>query len=804
MIRYNSSCLKFVFTLLMAMLTANSFAFLFGQKAHFSFQLLEAALLNNEQEHYLNQELKEYDLIELEIPLQTMYEQTKSHPDSLDFSLNIMGQIYDVEAIRNNFFAHNYSYKIANRPNAKPRPVEDYGLYKGTVKSEGKSGVIRFSLRKETFIGMIQINGEEFYFEQLSRHFEDLSNTVFIFYNAAKLHKTEHTCGAKHDKELKKQQLPKSNSTHKTLADCIVANKAFAIDGAMVDKFGSIQAAENEVFDIFNIVELRYLDPLLNITYEVTAVYISPDTASDPWLYVQDLGVYLDDFSYWGLTGGFGTADYAVASLWSDKTFIGTPVGMAYLFGVCDSYDGYNVNLHFSNLLVRLVNVHAHELGHNWGADHSAVPSSQYIMSESVGMLNNEWHTEAVDDILWFMDFISCYSSNCQVTPTAQFFVSEQSNCAFTFQFQDNSVGYPNAWFWDFGDGNTSTQQNPLHTYSQAGNYTVSLTVSNAFGSSTEQKTGYVSVIISSEPTTTDNERCGPGPILLTATGSPNIVWYDEAIGGNIVNVGNTYMPLLNETTTFYVESEPNSQNTMQLGPVDTAYASGGFYNTPDFLGLKFDVLEPCLLESVKMYTEVPGNREIVIRDSTLQIIYQTTQFLSIGENIVTLNTVLLPGSEYILCPLENTVSFYLNFDSDYPYELPGLISITGNTNSNTPNQYYFFYDWSVKPFSCSSERSSVTGFINDCAGAISHEALGIQVYPNPATSNFIIDLANSNLTSHSSVSIYSSIGSLVWSGDLTHGEQSIKVDASNWAHGVYYIKAIFETGPVLIKLVKE
>ena len=34
-------------------------------------------------------------------------------------------------------------------------------------------------------------------------------------------------------------------------------------------------------------------------------------------------------------------------------------------------------------------------------------------------------------------------------------------------------------WAWDFGDGNTSTEQNPMHNYSMAGNYTVTLTVTD-------------------------------------------------------------------------------------------------------------------------------------------------------------------------------------------------------------------------------------------------------------------------------------------------------------------------------------
>jgi len=54
------------------------------------------------------------------------------------------------------------------------------------------------------------------------------------------------------------------------------------------------------------------------------------------------------------------------------------------------------------------------------------------------------------------------------------------AQCGFTdVQFTDLSTGNVISWFWDFGDGNTSTQQNPLHNYNQAGTYTVMLVASN-------------------------------------------------------------------------------------------------------------------------------------------------------------------------------------------------------------------------------------------------------------------------------------------------------------------------------------
>jgi PKD repeat protein len=53
----------------------------------------------------------------------------------------------------------------------------------------------------------------------------------------------------------------------------------------------------------------------------------------------------------------------------------------------------------------------------------------------------------------------------------------------------DTSTGAPTSWAWNFGDGATSTAQNPpKHTYAQAGTYTVTLTATNATGSDTATK----------------------------------------------------------------------------------------------------------------------------------------------------------------------------------------------------------------------------------------------------------------------------------------------------------------------------
>ncbi len=60
--------------------------------------------------------------------------------------------------------------------------------------------------------------------------------------------------------------------------------------------------------------------------------------------------------------------------------------------------------------------------------------------------------------------------------------------------FTDESAFSPTSWLWDFGDGDTSTEQNPTHSYSAIGTYTVQLTVENENGSDTEIKENYITV----------------------------------------------------------------------------------------------------------------------------------------------------------------------------------------------------------------------------------------------------------------------------------------------------------------------
>jgi len=94
--------------------------------------------------------------------------------------------------------------------------------------------------------------------------------------------------------------------------------------------------------------------------------------------------------------------------------------------------------------------------------------------------------------ILWFLQ---------QQIPAAAFSAYPTSGKApLTVAFTDKSSGNPTAYKWSFGDGTVSREKNPKYQYLQEGNYKVTLTVSNAAGSSTVTKTNYITVTTNTRP----------------------------------------------------------------------------------------------------------------------------------------------------------------------------------------------------------------------------------------------------------------------------------------------------------------
>jgi serine protease len=119
--------------------------------------------------------------------------------------------------------------------------------------------------------------------------------------------------------------------------------------------------------------------------------------------------------------------------------------------------------------------------------------------------------------------------------PVAGFYgVPTSGDTPLTVNFYDQSTGQVTSWDWNFGDGGTSTAQNPTHEYTGTGDYTVVLTVTGPCGSDAETKAGYIHVAPPSEWTVITYDDFEDGWGSYTVGGSDCLLY----TGGSYAHQG--------------------------------------------------------------------------------------------------------------------------------------------------------------------------------------------------------------------------------------------------------------------------
>lgn len=162
--------------------------------------------------------------------------------------------------------------------------------------------------------------------------------------------------------------------------------------------------------------------------------------------------------------------------------------------------------------------------------------------------------------------------------PVANFSANVTSgNAPLKVLFTDKSTGAPTSWLWDFGDGIYSKHaMNATHTFKKPGIYNITLTVSNAAGTDTVKKSGYITVKALKAPVAafTANVTSGKAPLVVkftdTGTGGTPASWRwdfgDGIYSKHAMNATHTYTRAGTYDVTLTVKNNAGSNTTKKTG----------------------------------------------------------------------------------------------------------------------------------------------------------------------------------------------------------------------------------------------
>ena len=193
------------------------------------------------------------------------------------------------------------------------------------------------------------------------------------------------------------------------------------------------------------------------------------------------------------------------------------------------------------------------------------------------------------------------------IPPVADFSVSATTSCSGTIAFEDQSSFNPDMWLWDFGDLNTSTEQNPVHTYLSSGVYDVTLIVWNDWGTDTITFEQLITVDLGSllpvaadcVPSTTNGDL-GFGITQISLNSIDNSS-EDASVG---------YEDFLCLNTTL-VEGETYDLSVSVVGPADSHVAGWIDFNNSGSFENDEKVFDEVFNGDLITQIEIPGSAEL-------------------------------------------------------------------------------------------------------------------------------------------------------------------------------------------------
>ncbi len=235
------------------------------------------------------------------------------------------------------------------------------------------------------------------------------------------------------------------------------------------------------------------------------------------------------------------------------------------------------------------------------------------------------------------------------LSPIANFSVNVRAGrYPLTVYFTDESTNNPTSWSWDFGDGNTSKEQHPRHTFNNVGSYTVKLTVTNAVGSDEEIKTDYVKVLISPQAFFTADKTFGSAPLTVNFTdesvNNPTSWSWDFGDGttNQLQNPSHTFSSVGTYTIKLTATNAAGSDVEIKTSYVKVAIPPTALFSVNKTVGGA-----PLTIKFIDESTNVPTSWSWDFGDGTTsQFQHPSHTFTKVGTYTVKLTATNIAGSD--------------------------------------------------------------------------------------------------------------------------------------------------------------
>ncbi|HRD82825.1 MAG TPA: PKD domain-containing protein, partial [Saprospiraceae bacterium] len=433
-------------------------------------------------------ELEYWEIFQIN-PLE-MSRLARQYPQGADMSWQWPSGEVTFQLFADDIRASGYRSAELSAGGVRELPAGPNITYGGQVAGGGN---MRLTLHDDFIFGYWEKDGQIWFVQPLRHFVPSAPEHHFVIYKTSDVKPVPNAhCGWTHAEQHRKQHA--EDVQHAKMAgECYQVEIAIASDFLMFQFFGTVGAVQDFTIGVLNTVQTNYDNDFADeIRFLIVANMVSSCATCDPWTASTVSNELLVSFRAWGNGGGFGV-NYDVASLWSDRDFNGNTIGLAWVGALC-SGSRYNILERFTSNSAFLRNLQAHELGHNFDADHDAT-GSPTIMAPSVNGSNN-WSALSVSVINNYITFIAgqgdCFSEcggSQPLAPTAQIQLPVTHVCpGSVVPLIDNSAGTPTSWNWGLSGATppSSFLQSPTVTYDNPGTYPVVLTVSNAIGSDTQ------------------------------------------------------------------------------------------------------------------------------------------------------------------------------------------------------------------------------------------------------------------------------------------------------------------------------